>query len=151
MADLNDRPIVYLDYQASTPVDPRVAKLVFDTMNAEFGNAHSVDHAYGHAAAALVDQAAIALAEFLHTSANHVLFTSGATEAIRIALEIASSRTDRLRVAVSRVEHKAVLAPLRSLDRQGRAALRWIDVDHVNGGAISGHRGGEISGHCCWR
>jgi cysteine desulfurase len=125
------RPVVYLDHHATTPVDPRVAQLVFDAMTEKFGNAHSVDHIYGQSAAALVDQAALEVADLLNTSPDNVRFTSSASEAIRLALGIAAASTKCLRVAVSRVEHKAVLDPLRSLERRGQAALRWIDVDRA--------------------
>ena len=106
-----------------------MAQIVFDTMTVKFGNAHSLDHVYGETAAALVQQAVGEVADLLHTSPDHVRFTSGATEAIRIALGIAAANAKCLRVGVSRVEHKAVLDPLRALEHQGRATLRWIDVD----------------------
>ena len=124
-----DRSAVYLDHHATTPIDPRVAQVVFETMTAKFGNPHSVDHVYGQTAAALVQQAAAEVADLLRASPDHVRFTSGATEAIRIALGIAAANAKCLRVGVSRVEHKAVLDPLRALEHQGRATLRWIDVD----------------------
>jgi cysteine desulfurase len=123
------RSAVYLDHHATTPIDPRVAQVVFDTMTVKFGNAHSVDHVYGQTAAALVQQAAAEVADLLRTSPDHIRFTSGATEAIRIALGIAAANTKCLRVGVSRVEHKAVLEPLVTLEQRGRATLRWIDVD----------------------
>lgn len=120
---------VYLDHHATTPVDPRVARVVFETMTNNFGNAHSVDHIFGQSAAGLVGRAAVQVADFLSASPKNVRFTSGATEAIRIALEIAVSKRKCLKVGVSRVEHKAVLHPLLSLERQGRATLVWIDAD----------------------
>jgi cysteine desulfurase len=120
---------VYLDNHATTPIDPRVAQLVFHTMTKHFGNAHSVDHVIGQRAAMLVKQAAEDVAYLLGSYSKNVRFTSGATEAIRIALGIAATGKTHLRVAVSRVEHKAVLEPLRCMEEQGRATLRWIDVD----------------------
>jgi selenocysteine lyase/cysteine desulfurase len=85
------RPVVYLDHHATTPVDPRVAQLVFDAMTEKFGNAHSVDHIYGQTAAALVDQAAAEVADLLNASPDNVRFTSSASEAIRLALGIAAA------------------------------------------------------------
>jgi cysteine desulfurase len=125
----DQRAPVYLDNHATTPVDPRVARIVFDTMTEKFGNAHSVDHVYGQTAATLVQQAAAEVADLLRASPDHVRFTSCATEAIRIALSIAAANVKRLRVGVSHVEHKAVLDPLRALEQEGRATLRWIEVD----------------------
>jgi cysteine desulfurase len=121
---------VYLDHHATTPVDPRVAKLVFETMTESFGNAHSIDHAHGQAAAALVENAASQVAELTGAAPKSVRFTSGATESIRMAIACASADRECLRVALPRVEHKAILDSVRSLVRQGRAKVHWIEVDH---------------------
>lgn len=122
-------PIVYLDHHATTPVDPRVARVVFDVMTKNFGNAHSVDHLYGQGAARIVESAAGDVAGLLGADQNSVRFTSGATEGIRLAFAIACAANPRLRVAVSRVEHAAVLEPLCALENEGRVVLRWIEVD----------------------
>lgn len=120
---------VYLDHHATTPVDPRVANLVFETMTERFGNAHSIDHAYGQTAAALVEQAQAQVADLLGSSPKSVRFTFGATDSARIALAIAASAHPTLRIALPRVEHKAVLDPVRSLVRHNRATVQWIEVD----------------------
>jgi len=120
---------IYLDNHATTPIDPRVADVVLRVMIENFGNAHSVDHCHGQSAAALVEAAAEHVANLIHADSDHVRFTSGATEAIRLAVAMAADASPRLRVAVSRVEHKAVLDPLRALEHKGHAQLHWIDVD----------------------
>ena len=122
---------IYLDHHATTPVDPSVARIVLQTMTETFGNPNSIDHVFGDTAAATVDRAREDVAALLKAPAEHVRFTSGATEAIRIALGIARANSNRtkLRVAVTRVEHSAVLESLASLEQDGLADLRWIDVD----------------------
>jgi cysteine desulfurase len=122
---------IYLDHHATTPVDPRVAQVVFEAMTQTFGNAHSVDHVFGEEAATMVEQAAIEVADLLDARPDFVRFVSSATEAIKIALGIAAADKKLLRVAVTRVEHKAVLDPLRLLEHHGRATLEWIDVDEA--------------------
>ena len=120
---------VYLDNHATTPVDPRVAELMFATMTANFGNAHSVDHAYGQTAAALIQEAESLVSALVGTTPSSVRFTTGATEGIRLALAIACTKRTPLRIALSRVEHKAVLETVQGLHREGRATVSWINVD----------------------
>ncbi len=125
------RPI-YLDHHATTPVDPRVAAVVLDVMTVRFGNAASVDHLYGEQASALLDDAAANVAALVGASADQVRFTSGATEAVRLALEIARSQARRpLRIATSRAEHRAVLDQIDRLARTGAAEVRWLGVDRA--------------------
>ena len=122
---------IYLDHHATTPVDPRVANVVMHAMTGEFGNANSVDHAFGEAAGALVTTAREAVAALVGSGPKHVHFTSGSTEAIRLALMHAISRGRRspLRVALTMVEHKAVIDAVSIAARSGQVELCWIEVD----------------------
>jgi cysteine desulfurase len=122
---------IYLDHHSTTPVDPRVALVVVRAMTEVFGNANSIDHVFGEAAAQLVTASAESVAALVGADREDVRFTSGSTEAIRLALahSVASSRGKRLRVAVSRVEHNAVLNAVSTAVRSGAAAVTWIDVD----------------------
>jgi cysteine desulfurase len=124
------RPI-YLDHQATTPVDPRVAAVVWETMTTQFGNANSVDHLYGEEAAHLLADARSAVAGLVGAAPEHVRFTSGATEGIRLALQTAVRKADGrpLRVACSPAEHRAVLDVLHSLETEGKARVTWLPVD----------------------
>lgn len=125
------RPI-YLDHHATTPVDPRVAEVVRYAMVEAFGNANSVDHAFGDEAAAMVKTASREVAELVGAYPERVQFTSGSTEAIRIALghAIRARRAaGPLQVVASTVEHRAVLAPLAELEARGDVVLRWASVD----------------------
>lgn len=100
-------------------------------MTQTFGNPNSVDHVFGEAAAAIIEQAREDVAQLLRATPEHIRFTSGATEAIRIALGIASATANLpvIRVAVSRAEHNALLDPLKNLANDGKAIIHWLDVD----------------------
>ena len=82
---------IYLDYHATTPVDPRVAAIVLRVMTADFGNANSAEHVYGDVAAELVDEARGHVAALVGADPETVNFTSGSTESIRLAIEHAVS------------------------------------------------------------
>lgn len=79
--------MIYLDYHATTPVDPRVAEAVLQAMTAGFGNASSLDHALGDRAAAAVNTAARHVAALVGASPRDVIFTSGATESLNLAIQ----------------------------------------------------------------
>ena len=122
---------IYLDHHATTPVDPRVAKVVMHAMTGAFGNANSVDHVFGEAASALIATASEAVAALVGSAPEDVYFTSGSTEAIRLALAHAISQCQRspLRVALTKVEHKAVIDAVLIASRSGHVKPCWIDVD----------------------
>jgi len=124
------RPI-YLDHQATTPVDPRVAGVVWEAMTTQFGNANSADHLYGEEAARLLGDAGSAVAKLVGATPEHVRFTSGATEAVRLALQIAVRKMEgrALHVSASRAEHRAVLDALQVLQDEGKARVTWLSVD----------------------
>lgn len=124
------RPI-YLDHHATTPMDPRVITVVRRVMEECFGNPNSVDHVFGDRAAALLSEAREHVSALVGAEPEHVRFTSGATEAIRIALSIAEEAVQGrpIRVAATRVEHHAVLDALGYWERRGRAQVVWINVD----------------------
>ncbi len=113
----------YLDYAATTPVDPRVAARMAECLTPEgvFGNPGSAGHAYGQAAGERVEAARAQVAEAVGAAPADVVFTSGATEANNLALfGVAQYHRDAGRHLVTvRTEHKAVLDPCRELERQG--------------------------------
>ncbi|HEY3657915.1 MAG TPA: aminotransferase class V-fold PLP-dependent enzyme [Steroidobacteraceae bacterium] len=114
---------VYLDYAATTPVDPRVAAAMAECLTQEgaFGNPGSASHDYGDAANALVEAARGEVAAAVGAEPEDVIWTSGATEANNLALfGIAAYYRDTGRHIVTvRTEHKAVLDPCRELERRG--------------------------------
>lgn len=127
-----DRPI-YFDYHATTPVDPRVAEVILRHMTTDFGNASSVDHAYGDAAQETVSTARRQVAALVGTSHRSVVFTSGATESINLALRGLAYQprpaARPLRVGVPPTEHKAVLDTCAWLARGGHAVVVGLTVD----------------------
>ncbi len=116
-----NRP-VYLDYAATTPVDPRVAAAMARCLEAEgeFGNPAS-SHEYGHAAAALIEAARAQVAAGVGASPEEVVWTSGATEADNLAIFGVAQyyREQGRHIVTARTEHKAVLDPCRELERRG--------------------------------
>lgn len=109
------RPI-YLDYNATTPVDPRVVDAMLPYLTEGFGNAASIDHFYGHEAQQAVEAAREQVAALIGADASEIVFTSGATEADNIAILGAAARAgDDAEVLVSAIEHPAVLEAARQL------------------------------------
>lgn len=115
---------VYLDYAATSPVDPAVAQLMSHclTREGDFGNPGSA-HLFGAAAAARIAQARAQVAALIGADAEEIVFTSGATESNNLAiLGVAQANADRGRHLVTlRTEHKAVLDPCRHLEKAGFA------------------------------
>lgn len=122
---------IYLDHQATTPVDPRVAKVMVRVMTEQFGNPNSTHHIFGQAAARVMRDAARSVAALVGAAPGDVRFTTGASEAIRLAFAYASERRELrpLIVAASRVEHPAVLEELAAGERDGRYRVVWMPVD----------------------
>jgi len=111
---------IYLDHNATTPVDPRVRAAMLPYLDELFGNASSVEHAHGHAASQAVDQAREQIAGAIGARPNEILFTSGCTEANNIAvLGVARANPDKRHIVTSAIEHPAVLEPCRALKREG--------------------------------
>lgn len=124
------RPI-YLDHHATTPVDPRVAEVVIETMRGPYGNPQSVEHAYGEEAARIVDEARATVGDLVGADADNVHFTSGSTEALRMALVAAAAGRDGLRIVMPRTEHPALIAAAQRLERDGRVETIWLEVDRL--------------------
>ena len=114
------RPI-YLDNQATTPVDDRVLAAMLPYFAQQFGNPSSVGHIYGWEAEAAIQQAREILAESIHATPEEIIFTSGATEANNLAIKgVAEAYLDRGRHIVTlQTEHNAVLDPCRYLQLLG--------------------------------
>ena len=122
---------IYADYQATTPVDPRVAEKMAPHWSERFGNPHSNDHVIGWQAADAVREAASSVAALIGADPDEVFFTSGATEANNLALLGIARRasSDRRRILVSAIEHKCVLAAARSLAEREGFSIETIPVD----------------------
>mgnify|MGYP001126739593 FL=1 len=117
------QPCIYLDYAASTPVDPRVAEAMIECLKAAdtHGNPSSMGHEFGRKARALVEKARAQVANAIGAQPQAIVWTSGATESNNLALfGAAQLHADKGRhIVSSKTEHKAVLDPLKQLERQG--------------------------------
>ena len=124
-------PPIYLDHHATTAVDPRVVAVVVEAMTSNFGNANSVEHLYGEIAADLLAEARSEVAETVGAAVNDVYFTSGSTESIRLAIShaVAACRRRPLRVALSTVEHRAVMDTVALHEQREEVSVRWLPVD----------------------
>jgi cysteine desulfurase len=115
------RPI-YLDYQATTPVDPRVAEAMWPYFTERFGNPHSVHHAYGREAGQAVEDARAEVARLIGGQSREIVFTSGATESNNTALKGAAwfhGPMGKRHLVTVATEHKCVLESARRLERAG--------------------------------
>lgn len=125
---------IYLDYQASTPVDKRVLEAMLPFMTGEFGNPHSSEHAMGWQAEKAVELARSQVADYIGALEDEIIFTSGATESNNLAIigigyAAMSKKIDRKTILVSSIEHKCVLGAARFLTRFG------FNIIHIPVGA----------------
>ena len=119
---MSNQPI-YLDYMATTPIDPRVIKVMMNHMgpDGDFGNPSSSTHIYGQVASQAIDKAREQVARSVGASKNEIVFTSGATEADNLAI-IGASRFYKRKgqhVITMSTEHKAVLDSFNQLEKEG--------------------------------
>lgn len=122
---------MYLDYNASAPIDLRVLECMNDVYKNTFGNADSRTHDYGDRARAVVENARTQVAYLLGINVGEVFFTSGATESNNIAisgLRNYANETGKKHIITSSIEHKAVLETIQNLERDG------FRIDLVNPG-----------------
>ena len=112
---------IYLDYAATTPVDPRVAAKMIPYLTEQFGNPASNSHPFGWTAEEAVENARVEIAKLLNADAKEIVFTSGATESNNLAIKGAAQfyKTKGKHLITVKTEHKAVLDTMRELERQG--------------------------------
>lgn len=117
------RPLrpVYLDYAATTPVDPRVAHQMSDCLmlDGAFGNPASVSHIYGWEAEELVEESRVNLAQLIGADPLEIVWTSGATESDNLAIKGLAAISDKKHIVTSSYEHKAVLDTCQYLEQLG--------------------------------
>jgi len=121
------RPI-YMDYNATTPMDPRVLEAMMPYFTEKFGNAASRNHLYGWEAEEAVEKAREQVAKAIGADAKEIIFTSGATESDNIALkgavEMYAEKGNHIITLLT--EHKAVLDTCRRLEREGKATVTYL-------------------------
>ncbi len=125
---MNHLPI-YMDYSATTPVDPRVAAKMIPFLTEHFGNPASRSHAYGWETEKAVDEARDEVAALVNCDAKEIVWTSGATESINLALKGAAQfyKEKGKHLITVKTEHKATLDTMRELERQG-FDVTYLDV-----------------------
>lgn len=111
----------YLDFQATTPVDPRVLDAMLPFLCGKFGNPHSRTHSYGWETETAIESARKDIADLIHADAKEIIFTSGATESNNMAIKgIAHfNKGKKNHVITVQTEHKCVLDSCRSLESEG--------------------------------
>ena len=121
---MQDRDPIYLDYSATTPVDPRVAALMIPYLTEHYGNPASRSHPYGWTAEKAVENAREEVAKLVGADPREIVWTSGATESNNLAIKGAANfySAKGKHVITIATEHKAVIDAVRELERQGFTA-----------------------------
>src|SRR5713226_955467 len=112
---------IYMDYSATTPIDPRVADKMIPYLREQFGNPASRSHMYGWTAEKAVEEARAQVAALVNADPREIIWTSGATESNNLAIKGAAQfyKTKGKHIITVKTEHKAVLDTVRELERQG--------------------------------
>ncbi len=120
---------IYLDYGATTPVDSRVVDAMIPWLREHFGNPASRSHAWGWEAEAIVEKSREQVAALINADPREIVWTSGATESINLAIKGAAQfyKSRGKHIVTVKTEHKAVLDTVRELERQGFEAT-YLDV-----------------------
>src|SRR5262245_34149526 len=121
---------IYLDYSATTPVDPRVAQKMIPFLTEHFGNPASRSHAFGWEAEQAVEEARTHVAALLNADPKEIIWTSGATEGNNLAIKGAANfnKARGKHIITQKTEHKATLDTVRELERQGFEAT-YLDPE----------------------
>jgi cysteine desulfurase len=121
---------IYLDYNSTTPCDPRVVEAMLPYFRQSFGNASSKTHSFGWQAEEAVEYAREQVAGLIGAETKEIIFTSGATEATNLALKgvIEAYASKGNHIITSNVEHKAVLDTCKHLEKQG-VEITYLPVD----------------------
>lgn len=121
---------VYLDYAATTPVDPAVADAMMEclTLDGTFGNPASRSHGFGWQAEAAVEKARRQVADLIHCDLREIVWTSGATESDNLAIKGAVAGRDNPHIITSSIEHKAVVDTCTWLEHRG-CRVTWLSPD----------------------
>ena len=121
---------IYLDYQATTPVDEKILKKMIPYFSEYFGNPHSNNHEFGRSANNAVDEARANVANLINAETNEIIFTSGATESNNFAIKsIAKDYFEKeCQIITAKTEHKCVLESCHELDKEG-FKVTYLDVN----------------------
>lgn len=127
---MSERDLIYLDHNATTPLDPRVLRAMMPYLTEHHGNASSTSHPYGLAAAGAVEEARRSVALLLGARETEIVFTSGATESDNAALKGVAwaSESKGRHIVTTGIEHRAVLEACRFLEQRG-FKVTYLPVD----------------------
>ena len=122
---------VYLDYQATTPLDRRVLESMMPYFTADFGNPHSITHIYGERAKNAVEQAREQVASIIKADSKEIYFSSGATESNNLILKGVLefySKSGKNHIVITKIEHKCIMATAHYLNSKG-FEVTFLDVE----------------------
>ncbi len=119
---------IYLDFAATTPLDPEVLKQMKPYLNEKYGNASSI-HSLGQEAKMAMDEAREKVASFLNCSPSEVIFTGSATEANNLAIKGLVSGFEKPHVITTSFEHHAVLHPVEQLEEKGIVEATYLPIN----------------------
>ena len=121
---------IYLDYQATTPVDEKILKKMIPYFSENFGNPHSNNHEFGRSANSAVDEARANVANLINAETNEIVFTSGATESNNLGIKsIAKNYFEKdCQIITVKTEHKCVLESCHELEKEG-FKVTYLDVN----------------------
>ncbi|MGZ3949559.1 MAG: cysteine desulfurase family protein, partial [Flavisolibacter sp.] len=121
---------IYLDYNSTTPCDPRVVEEMLPYFTTSFGNAASKTHSFGWQAEEAVEYAREKVAMLIGAEAKEVVFTSGATEGVNLALKgvVEAYASKGNHIIISNIEHKAVLDSCKNLEKRG-VEVTYLEAD----------------------
>ena len=121
---------IYLDYQSTTPMDPRVLEAMMPYFCEQYGNPHSRTHIFGHKAEEAVENARYEVASLINANAKDIVFTSGGTESNNMALKGLAyfHKGKKNKIIVAKTEHKCIIDTARHLELEG-FQVQYLDVD----------------------
>ena len=123
------KDLIYLDNQATTPIDPAVLSAMLPYFREKFGNAASVHHAYGREGKEAVERSRRSLAESIRSQPRDIIFSSGATESINLAIKgVCNKYNSKRHIITQQTEHKAVLDTCASIEKAGWS-VTYLPVD----------------------
>ncbi len=125
---------IYLDFAATTPIDPKVLQAMAPYLKGVFGNPSSA-HWFGQHTRAAIEKARGIVSSFLNARPQEIIFTSGATEANNLAIQgvirsqISNIKFQKPHIVTSQIEHESVLSPCEQLEQEGIAEVTYVPVD----------------------
>ena len=122
---------IYMDYHATTPVDPRVVDAMLPYFTQHFGNPASRNHSFGWEAEEAVEAARKQVADLIGANVKEIIFTSGATESDNLAIKgvVEFYKEKGNHIITATTEHKAILDTCKALERKGLATVTYLEVD----------------------